>query len=121
MPVREGLSFNGFKRIHFGGMRIPILPVSNQLGELAILELQGEIIPKKQTFEFQTIGPLTVHENGHATLVIGNHELHGKVHKLKKPLLVLERGSVDAVKAVACIRQKVVFSERPLLIFPAES
>ena len=104
--------------VTYCSMRIPIVPVSNQLNELAILELQGEIVPKRQSLEEQSIGPLTVEENGHATLIIGNHELHGKVHKLKKPLLVLQRGSTDAVKAVACIRQKVVFSERPLLIFP---
>ena len=98
-------------------MRIPIVPISNKLNELAILELQGEIIPKSGSFESQTIGPLTVDKNGHATLVIGNHELHGKQHVLKKPLLVLQRGSTSEIRAIACIRSKIVFSERPLLIF----
>lgn len=98
-------------------MRIPIVPISNELHELAIIELQGEIIPKDNSFDNRTFGPLTVDADGRATLIIGNHELRGKTVTLTKPLLVLERGTTSQIGAVACIRRKVVFSERPQLVF----
>lgn len=98
-------------------MRIPIVPVSGSLDELAILELQGEVTPKNSTYEEQTMGPLTI-EGNHATLIIGNHELRGKVQILKNPLLVLKKGSKEGINAVAYIKKKVVFSDRPMLIFP---
>jgi hypothetical protein len=97
-------------------MRIPIFPISNELNELALLELQGSITPKSDSFEGLTIGPLTV-DGDAATLVIGNHELHGKVQLLKKPLVVLERGSAAQIRAVAVVRRKICFADRPRLIF----
>jgi hypothetical protein len=60
-------------------MRIPIVPVANQLDEFALINIQGTIIPKTQSFEGQRIGPLTI--DG-AFLVIGNHELHDKGRKV---------------------------------------
>ena len=105
------------KRLLQCAMRIPIVPISGTLDELAIIELQGEVIPKNSTYEEQTMGPLTI-EGNHATLIIGNHELRGKVQTLKKPLLMLKKGNREGINAVAYVKKKVVFSERPMLIFP---
>ena len=98
-------------------MRIPILPMGPDLKELAIIELQGSIIVRTgEPLSSQSFGPLQM--NGeHATLVIGNHELKGKRYKLKKPLAVFEKGTLEGSKIVAVIRHKIVFSERPTIIF----
>ncbi|KAH0794676.1 chromosome transmission fidelity protein 8 [Histomonas meleagridis] len=98
-------------------MRIPLIPVSNQLNELAIIELQGQLISLEETFVNQKIGPL-IFDGDHATLTIGNHLLHGKIHRLKAPLAVVERGSTEGIPIIAVIRQKVVFSERSTILFP---
>ena len=97
-------------------MRIPLVPISNHLNELAIIELQGQLISMEGSFANQKIGPL-IFDGDHATLTIGNHLLHGKIHKLKAPLAVVERGSVDNIPIIAIIRQKVVFSERSTILF----
>ena len=98
-------------------MRIPIVPIGNDLKELAIIELQGRIIVKSgDEIELKTFGPLTMNGD-HATLIIGNHELRGKLHKLKHPLAVVKKGSVEGTSIIAVIRNKIVFSERPTIIF----
>jgi hypothetical protein len=83
-------------------MRSPIVPISNSLDELALLELQGLMTPKSQSFERLCVGPLTI-EGDVATLVIGNHEISGKIQTLEKPLLVLERGNTSQIRAVAVV------------------
>jgi len=98
-------------------MRIPVLPVSGSLNEWSIIELQGKIKSKTDNIEGQNIGPLQI-EGDHATLNIGNHQLKGKIHKLKKPLLVMRKGTKEGVSVESVIRTKVVFSERPTLLFP---
>jgi chromosome transmission fidelity protein 8 len=107
---------HNFEQATVCDMRIPIVPVSNQPEEFALIELQGAIIPKTQSFQGQRIGPLTI-EGANTILVIGNHQLHGRVEKLRKPLLVLRRGDERAIEAVGCVRSKAVFSDRPRLIF----
>lgn len=98
-------------------MRIPIIPINNNPKELAIIELQGKIIVRTgESITTQTFGPLTM-EGEHATLIIGNHELRGKRHTLKHPLAVLQKGSNENVPIIAVIRYKIVFSERPTIIF----
>ena len=108
-----------YNEISIISMRIPIL-VSINLGqdipEWAIIELQGQIIARKGSFEDETIGPLSI-ENDLATLIIGNHKLNGKVHKLKKPLAVVHRGTTEGLPIIAVIRHKVVFPDRPQILF----
>ena len=98
-------------------MRIPIIPISNDPKELAIIELQGRIIVRTgDSITTQTFGPLKM-EGDHAILIIGNHELRGKLQKLKHPLAVMEKGSTEGIPIIAVIRHKIVFSERPTIIF----
>ena len=98
-------------------MRIPIIPINNNPKELAIIELQGKIIVRTgDSITSQSFGPLTM-DGDHAILIIGNHELRGKLQKLKHPLEVMERGSADGISIIAVIRHKIVFSERPTIIF----
>ena len=96
--------------------RIPLVRVGEELNEYAIIELQGEVKSKQGVFDDLSIGPLKF-DGDHATLIIGNHLLRGKVHKLKKPLAVLERAAVDGIPIIGVVRSKVVFSERSTLIF----
>ena len=98
-------------------MRIPIIPINNNPKELAIIELQGKIIVRTgDSITSQSFGPLTM-DGDHAILIIGNHELRGKLQKLKHPLAVMEKGSADGISIIAVIRHKIVFSERPTIIF----
>jgi hypothetical protein len=98
-------------------MRIPLIRVSSCLDEWAIIELQGSVISKIDSFEGLSIGPLKI-EQDRANLIIGNHELQGKVQKLKRPLIVLKRGSMSEIPVVAIVQSKIVFQERPMLTFP---
>ena len=98
-------------------MRIPILVnIGQGIPQWAIIELQGQVTARTGSFEGESIGPLTI-ENDHATLTIGNHMLNGKVHKLKKPLAVVQRGTTEGLPIIAVIRHKVVFSDRPQILF----
>lgn len=98
-------------------MRIQIVPINENPKELAIIELQGKLLTRTDSYEGLTFGPLKM-EGERATLTIGNHLLHGKYHKLKKPLAVLRRGDQDGIDMVAVIKAKIVFSDRPAIIFP---
>jgi hypothetical protein len=97
-------------------MRIPIVPISGKIGEYSLIELQGSIITRSVSFENETIGPLTF-EGDNATLRIGNHLLIGKRVNVEPPLAVLKRGPIDQVDLVAVIRSKVIFFDRPNMIF----
>lgn len=100
-------------------MRIPIVPVSGSDTELAIIELQGVIdITQGGSFQDFTLGPLVINDDDSALLTIGNHLLRGKVVKLKKPLAMVKRGTKEGLEIHAVIRKKVLFSDRPTLIFP---
>lgn len=98
-------------------MRIPLLISSDGVQEWAIIELQGKISTYDNDFSEKTFGPLSI-DGDVATLTIGNHYLKGKVHRLKKPLCVLKRGTTDGISVVSVIRKKVIFSDRPIILFP---
>ncbi|EAY11549.1 Kinetochore protein, putative [Trichomonas vaginalis G3] len=98
-------------------MRIPVLVNSDGVQEWAMIELQGKISPYDNDFGDKTFGPLNI-DGESATLTIGNHYLKGKVHRLKKPLCVMRRGSESGIQIVSVIRKKVIFSDRPIILFP---
>ena len=98
-------------------MRIPIKVSENGVNEWFMLELQGKISSPTGDFSDKSFGPLTFNGD-HATLTIGNHQMSGKVHRLKKPLVVMHRGTTNGVEIGAVIRKKVVFSDRPIILFP---
>lgn len=97
-------------------MRIPLLRISDKINEYAIIELQGRVNSKHGTYDDLAIGPLKF-DGDHATLIIGNHLLRGKVHTLKRPLIVVERATLEKIPIIGLVRSKVVFSERSTLIF----
>lgn len=99
-------------------MRIPIIVQNNQgVEEWALIELQGSITSKTQSFDSQTIGPLTIEDNI-GTLVIGNHKLTGVVSSLKNPLIVVQKGTTDGLPVIAVIRRRILFQDRPEILFP---
>ena len=98
-------------------MRIPIKVSENGVTEWYMLELQGKIFSSTGSFAGQSFGPLTF-KGDQATLTIGNHQMRGKVHRLKNPLVVMKRGTEDGVEIGAVIRKKVIFSDRPIILFP---
>lgn len=97
-------------------MRIPILANSGA-DELTMMDLQGELKISDHVLENVIIGPLNIDGN-RAELTIGNHLLVGKIVKLRKPLIVLKKGTIDGLNIIGYIRNKIVFDERPSLLFP---
>ena len=67
--------------------------------------------------DISELGTLSMRENkDEMELVIGYHQLIGKVVQLKKPLVILEKQSSDGQTeygAVGIIRSKVIFKNRP--------
>ena len=97
-------------------MRIKIIPVNGKPNELVIIELQGTIEYRGEDISEVEIGPLTVN-NKEATLVVGNHLLHGKEVTISPPIAVLERGTEEGLPIVAVIRKKYVFNQKPTYLF----
>ena len=97
-------------------MRIPLLVEINNIKEWIIIELQGKITSRTNNYENESIGPLII-ENDIAKLTIGNHSLEGKIIVLKKPLAVIKKGNQDGLTLTSIIRKKILFPERPNLIF----
>lgn len=98
-------------------MRIPIKVTEDGVTEWYMLELQGKIYCNNNDFNDKSFGPLTFNGDN-AKLTVGNHQMRGKLHRLSTPLAVMRRGTADGVEIVAVIRKKVVFSDRPIILFP---
>ena len=94
-----------------------------------MIELQGDLIKKTETFDNQKLGDLEVRD-GTPFLTIGIHELEGEFVTLKKPFVVLdpqqdEDETVTTCRGVECrskftvagvIRRKVLFKLRPRVL-----
>lgn len=98
-------------------MRIPIKVTEGGTTEWYMLELQGKIYCNDNDFNDKSFGPLSFNGD-QAMLTVGNHQMKGKVHRLNTPLAAVRRGTADGVEIVAVIRKKVVFSDRPIILFP---
>ena len=97
--------------------------------EWTMIELQGDLIKKTETFDNQKLGDLEVRD-GTPFLTIGIHELEGEFVTLKKPFVVLdpqqdEDETVTTCRGVECrskftvagvIRRKVLFKLRPRVL-----
>ena len=94
-----------------------------------MIELQGDLIKKTETFDNQKLGDLEVRD-GTPFLTIGIHELEGEFVTLKKPFVVLdpqqeEDETITTCRGVECrskftvaglIRRKVLFKLRPRVL-----
>lgn len=87
-----------------------ILTKAENLKELCIVELQGEI-QYIENLDGMNLGKYE--ETGQkCKLTIGNHVLRGKIEDLPKPLLLVQKVSGTLV-VTGIIKKKVLFSERP--------
>jgi len=108
-----------------GPSQRPLPPALATIGanEAVIIELQGSIeIEGEKLGEF--IGNLDVTNIEKPTLKIAHHLLEGRLVKLQKPLAVLLRNDgADPVSfdMVAIVKQKLVFSKRPVPIVGASA
>jgi len=100
-------------------MQIAVVPNSNGLKELTIIELQGslEINTDVSGLEFGEIQ----WTDGKAHLRIGNNLYEGKFINLDKPLLLMDlKTKVDNnVYVNGIIERKLLFSSRPKPIIKA--
>ena len=94
-----------------------------------MIELQGDLIKKTETFDNQKLGDLEVRD-GTPFLTIGIHELEGEFVTLKKPFVVLDPQQEDDETVTTCrgvecrskftvagvIRRKVLFKLRPRVL-----
>mmetsp|Transcript_49 Transcript_49/g.70 ORF Transcript_49/g.70 Transcript_49/m.70 type:complete len:108 (-) Transcript_49:194-517(-) len=100
--------------------RISLLRHPSQNGEWVLFELQGNLIVKKgHEFQGNDLGELTI-SDGKPHIKIGNYLLQGKVVKLPKPMVVLNRlnkaPNRNEIDIVATIREKYIFSKRPTFV-----
>lgn len=87
-----------------------ILTKAENLKELCMLELQGEI-QYVENLDGLNLGKYE--ESGQrCKLAIGNHVLKGKIEELSKPLFLVQKVSGTLV-VVGLIKKKVTFFERP--------
>ncbi|KAJ1656117.1 hypothetical protein IWQ61_004253 [Dispira simplex] len=115
--------------------RSSLVVPSQNLPEYFIVELQGSLQAEVEHVNSVDIGTLYVHpelrENSEAKLHIGQHQLYGRVEKLKRPLAyaVAEKfqpatqmdtdqtpSGGGAYRIVHIIRHKVIFKDRPHLV-----
>ncbi|XP_055532917.1 chromosome transmission fidelity protein 8 homolog isoform X2 [Wyeomyia smithii] len=65
------------------------------LEEWCIVELQGDLeVRGDLTMAGQFIGDLLYNKYGQPILIIGHHILHGRLQKIDKPLLVMEKSDI---------------------------
>ena len=94
-----------------------------ELDDWAIIEMQGDLESRIGDIQLEGkfVGDLHFTKSGQVpVLIIGHHILHGKVVKLEKPLIIMEKTQKEAVeestteyKVRAIIRRKIVFKTRP--------
>lgn len=83
---------------------------NNGSDDIRLLEFQGTFDGIDAASE---LGSLILHPK--PVMIVGNYRLIGKIVTLKKALLVLRKDPQSGLEAVAVIREKVVFDERPIL------
>ncbi|XP_053684119.1 chromosome transmission fidelity protein 8 homolog [Sabethes cyaneus] len=65
------------------------------LDEWCIVELQGDLeVRGDRLMTGQFIGDLLYNKYGQPILIIGHHILHGRLQKIDKPLLVIEKSDI---------------------------
>ncbi|XP_058459262.1 chromosome transmission fidelity protein 8 homolog [Malaya genurostris] len=65
--------------------------------EWCIVELQGDLeVRGDRVMAGQFIGDLIYNKYGQPILIIGHHILHGRLQKIDKPLLVIEKTDLSA-------------------------
>lgn len=63
--------------------------------EWCIVELQGDLeVRGDRAMDGQFIGDLLYNKYGQPILIIGHHILHGRLQKIDKPLLVIEKSDI---------------------------
>uniref|UniRef100_A0AAG5DNA6 Chromosome transmission fidelity protein 8 n=1 Tax=Anopheles atroparvus TaxID=41427 RepID=A0AAG5DNA6_ANOAO len=70
---------------------------NGKLDEWCIVELQGDLeVRGERVMAGQFIGDLLYNKYGQPILIIGHHILHGRLQKIDKPLLVVEKRDLRA-------------------------
>ncbi|XP_055594796.1 chromosome transmission fidelity protein 8 homolog [Uranotaenia lowii] len=71
------------------------------LEEWCIVELQGDLeVRGDRDMAGQFIGDLLYNKYGQPILIIGHHILHGRLQKVDKPLLVMEKTEICRTRTV---------------------
>ena len=102
--------------------------VQGSIPEMRLLEFQGKIEFKQETFDEGRLGALTAVGDGgkEFQLIIGIHHLTGQLKKLKKPILVtknvLNGEGKPEIKILGVARDKIYFGKRPtpILVNPKQ-
>ena|SRR3989338_6769275 len=90
--------------------------------EWVMVELQGELVTESGTIPNRVkIGELTLKGTNQASFTIGNHLLEGSFVKLPHPLVLLQSTSSSHFQSKAIILRKIVFKNRPTLLYPQDS
>ncbi|KAJ1923414.1 hypothetical protein IWQ60_005907 [Tieghemiomyces parasiticus] len=104
---------------------LPEGPTGVAHSQYFIVELQGGLQTQLPSLAGQEVGRLIVDPDlksgSAAQFIIGQHQLHGRVERLKRPLAYMEpvRATESAVAHYAVnqvIRYRVLFKDRPFLI-----
>ncbi|CAA99922.2 Ctf8 [Caenorhabditis elegans] len=102
-------------------MQIKLIPTLEGTPEWMAIELHGAISPQDDgSFDSKTLGTICWGDHNNVYMVIGNQTLEGKISKIDRPLLVIqksdknhqENGEKNAT-VNAVIRKKLVFKTRP--------
>ncbi|CAB3408227.1 unnamed protein product [Caenorhabditis bovis] len=100
-------------------MQIHLVPTENGQKEWMIIEMHGLLSPQEGEFDGKTLGTICWGDRNSIFMVIGNQTLEGKISKIDRPLLVIQRSDeirLDGSKIAkvnAIIRKKLVFKLRP--------
>eukprot|EP01100_Stratorugosa_tubuloviscum_P014385 TRINITY_DN7676_c0_g1_i1.p1 TRINITY_DN7676_c0_g1~~TRINITY_DN7676_c0_g1_i1.p1 ORF type:complete len:126 (-),score=57.62 TRINITY_DN7676_c0_g1_i1:71-448(-) len=95
---------------------------SGQINEWILIELQGSIeFRNTDSFNSLQLGSISFVDQNNATLIIGNHQLEGKIQHLKHPIAILnqknsyENQNVEdkKIEIVAICSKKCTFKTRP--------
>lgn len=102
-----------------GGVVIEFVRSDESSSEWTMIELQGVLEPlndtaHESTLVGQALGTLRT-SGKDATLVIGSHELTGKLTALPKPL-VMTRSENGKLIVMGVVKQKYVFKTRPNIV-----
>mmetsp|Transcript_18574 Transcript_18574/g.18658 ORF Transcript_18574/g.18658 Transcript_18574/m.18658 type:complete len:103 (-) Transcript_18574:75-383(-) len=92
-------------------MLVKIMSGSDCSMEWCLVEFQGEI--SGQALEGCDLGTLSIAKDGIMTeMEIGQHVLKGRVEKLSKAFVIIEKSS-DLLEILGSVRKKIIFNTRP--------
>ncbi|KAJ1921267.1 hypothetical protein IWQ60_006814 [Tieghemiomyces parasiticus] len=99
---------------------LPEGPTGVAHSQYFIVELQGSLQTQLPSLAGQEVGQLIV-DPDLKSFIIGQHQLHGRVERLKRPLAYMEpvqatEGAVAHYAVNQVIRYRVLFKDRPFLI-----